>query len=219
MILDQARLVSDDIILNEEHALFLAKEVRSALLVQKYKTAKLEVADANYQVICTPLEVVTGSLEQKILCSDGTLVRSTSKLPKLLNIGNDMVTPVNYLSGANISLIPIERMRFVGYNKMLRNIIYAAIGYDNYLYMKAQNPQFKYLQQVKVTGVFEDIDEASQLVCDGECDIMDSIFPIEEALVDALIKRCVEQLSGASMRPADVKNTASDDTTEPIAKK
>lgn len=215
MVLDQARLVSDDIMLNEEHALFIIKKVRAALLVQKYKTVKNEVASSNYQVLCVPLELANDSN----ICRTGTVVRSIAKLPNRLNIGNDLVTPNDYLSGANISLIPIERMRYVGYNRMLRSLIYAAIGYDGYLYLQSQNPQLKYLQQVKMTGVFEDVDEASGMLCDKECELLDRTFPIEDALVDALVERAVKELVGAAYRPADVKNDATDDTPSTVMTK
>lgn len=212
MILDQSRLVTDDITLNEEHALFIAKKVRAALLIQKYKTVKLEVADANYQVLCIGLEEI--SSPGALICDGDSLLRSISKVPNRLNIGNDFVTPYDYLKGTNISLIPIERMRYVGYNKFMRNIIYAAIGHDGYLYLKSKNPQFKYLQNVKITGIFEDIEAASKLVCDGECDLMDSTFPMEDSLVNALVEASVKELVGAAYRPKDNKNNANDDTPE-----
>lgn len=212
MILDQARLVTDDIKLNEEHALFIAKKVRASLLVQKYKTVKLEVSDSNYQVLCLGLQEsapINGAA-----CEGEIFVRSTTKVPNRLNIGNDLVTPYDYLNGVNISLIPIERMRYVGYNKFMRNIIYAAIGHDGYLYLKSQNPQFKYLKYVKMTGVFEDMEAASKLLCDGSCDVMDSVFPLEDALVNSLVEIAVKELVGAAYRPHDEKNNAADDTPE-----
>lgn len=213
MILDQARLVTDDITLNEEHALFLAKKIRAALLTQKYKTVKLEVSDANYQVLCLGLEETEfeGSL-----CEDDSYLRSTTKVPNLLKIGNDLVTPYDYLRGINICLVPIEQLRYAGHNKFMRNIIYAAIGHDGYLYLKSQNPQFRYLQQVKFTGVFEDFEEASKLLCDGTCELFDSIFPIEDALVNTLIETAVKELVGAAYRPYDQRNSANDDTPETV---
>ena len=212
MILDQARLVTDDITLNEEHALFLAKKIRAALLVQKYKTVKLEVADANYQVLCIGLEEVAPI--NGAACEGESYVRSTGKVPNRLNIGNDLVTPYDYLGGMNISLVPIEQLRYVGQNKFMRNIIYAAIGHDGYLYLKSQNPQFRYLKQVKLTGVFEDFEEASRLLCDETCELLDTTFPIEDALVNALVEAAVKELVGAAYRPKDEKNNANDDTPE-----
>lgn len=215
MCLDQARLVTDDITLNEEHTLFLANKVRATLLTQKYKTVKLEVQDANYQVLCVNLEEIPPI--SSAACGGESYVRSTVKVPTRLNIGNDLVTPYDYLKGVNISLIPIERIRYVGYNKFLRNIIYAAIGHDGYLYMKSQNPQFKYIQKAKITGVFEDIVESSAMVCDEECNLWDRVFPIEDALVNTLVEMVVKEMVGAAYRPKDDRNNANDDTDKVIA--
>lgn len=215
IILDEARLITDDITLNEEHALFLASKVRASLLSQKYKTVKLEVPDSNYQELCVGLEEVYSPL----LCGESYTVRSTVKLPTRLNIGNDVVTPLEYLKGTNFSLIPIERMRYVGYNKYLRNIIYAAIGHDGYLYLKSDNPQFRYLQHVKVTGVFEDVVAAVALNCDKECELLDNTFPLEDALVHTLVEIVVKELVGAAYRPRDEQNSANDDTASTIVPK
>ena len=213
MCLDQARLVTDDITLNEDHVLFIVSKIRAALLTQKYKTVKLEVQDANYQVLCIDLqEHNSGST-----CDGEIFVRSTVKVPNRLNIGNDLVTPYNYIKGVNISLIPVERMRYVGYNKHLRNIIYAAIGHDGYLYMKSQNPQFKYMNRAKITGVFEDVVASSAMVCDADCNLWDRTFPIEDALVNTLVEMTVKEMVGAAYRPKDDRNNANDDTDKVIA--
>jgi len=213
MCLDQARLVTDDITLNEEHALFLANKIRAYLLIQKYKTVKLEVQDGNYQVLCIDLqEHNTGST-----CDGEIFVRSTTKVPNLLKIGNDLVTPYNYIKGVNISLVPAERMRYVGHNKHLRNIIYATIGHDGYLYMKSHNPQFKYMNRAKLTGVFEDVVAASYMVCDHELNLWDRVFAIEDALVNPLVEAVVKEMVGAEYRPKDNRNNANDSPDKIIA--
>lgn len=106
-------------------------------------------------------------------------------------------------------------MRYVGHNRFLQNIIYASLGPDQYLYMKSSNPQYLYMEQVKMTGIFEDPERAGELPCDKDneesCDILDKDFPIEEALVPTLIELCVKELSGSVYKPEDDKNNASDD--------
>ena len=212
MILDQARMVTDDISLNEEHVLFLANRARAALLTQKYKTMKLEVLDANYQVLCIGLTENRVGSE----CAGDSVLVSKVKVPNRLNIGNDLVTPYNYLKGTNISLIPIERMRYVGFNKFLKNIIYAAIGHDGYLYMKSLNPMFKYMQNAKITAVFEDAIAASELECYNTCEVWDRTFPIEDTLVSSMIERVVKETVGAAYRPKDDRNNANDDSDKAL---
>ena len=84
---------------------------------------------------------------------------------------------------------------------------------DNYLYLKSFNPQYLYLEKIKVVGVFEDPQAASELQCpdDSECDILDRVFPIEEALVSPMVELVVKELLGAEYRPEDSNNDSSDD--------
>ena len=106
-------------------------------------------------------------------------------------------------------------MRYVGHNKYLQNIIYCSLAPDNHLYFKSSNPQHLYLKKVQVTGIFEDIQNASQLECgdnNSKCqDILDKTLPLEEALVQPLIEIVVKQLGPSVDLPQDQENNAQDD--------
>lgn len=217
MILDQSRLLVDDITLNEEHALFLADKARATLLAQKYKNVKLEIPESNYQVLCLDLQE-SAPIEGKP-CEGEWYVRSTVKLPKRMTIGNDTVSSMDFYQGLNICLVARERMRYVGHNSFLKNIIYCSIGPDGYLYFKSNNPQYHYLKQAKFTGIFENTIEASKLACDTSCELMDREFPIEEALATPLIEAVVKELVGAAYHPRDERNNANDDSGKVIAAK
>ena len=107
-------------------------------------------------------------------------------------------------------------MRYIGHNKFLQNMIYCSIAPDGYLYFKSSNPQFLYLEKVRFTAIFQDSMQASKLQCPDcneapICDILDSQFPIEDALIPPLIELIVRELSGASNNPTDNNNNAKDD--------
>lgn len=98
----------------------------------------------------------------------------------------------------------------------MQKIVYAAIGTDRYLYLKSSNPQYKYLENIKVTGIFEDPEEASQYECDNDgeeevCDILDKEFPLEDELIPQCIQLVVKELLGVVYRPRDAYNNASDE--------
>lgn len=207
--LDLSKLSSDDMTLNEEHVMFLLDKVRAALLWQKYKNVKLEVPESNYQRLCLDLEpadTVAGNT-----CAEEMYLKSTVKLPYLMTIGNPVVSPVDYYSGLNICYVARERMRYVGHNEILRNIIYCSLGTDGYLYFKSKNPQFKYLASVQFSGIFENAAEASALECDKECNTWDREFALEESLAQLLIDSLVKEIVGAAWRPSDDANTANDE--------
>ena len=209
--LDILKLTSDDSLYTEEHIIFLANKARTLLLKQRYSDIKKKIPESNYQTICLDLEKVQNI--QDLSCQ-GSSLRTIQEVPYLMKIGNPKVYPQNYYLG-EITYISRERMRYVGHNKYLQNIIYCSLAPDNHLYFKSSNPQHLYLKKVQVTGIFEDIQNASQLECNNDnsqCqDILDKTFPLEEGLVHPLIEIIVKQLGPSIDLPQDQENNAQDD--------
>ena len=220
MCLDELKLYSDDALYTEEHIIFLLSKYRVFLLKQRYSDVKKQIPESNYQTICLDLiEVPAISGEP---CEGGSYLRSKEKIPFLMKIGNPRVYPIDYYQG-EITYVSRDRMRYVGYNKYLQNIIYASLGPDNYLYFKSFNPQFLYLEKVRMTGIFEDTLAASELQCPDEngnivCDVLDREFPIENALIPPLIQLVVEELTKAEYKPEDKENNSDDDLSEVTSK-
>lgn len=211
MVLDEVKGMSDDFTYTEDHVIFLLDKYRGFLLKQRYSDIKKQIPESNYQTICLDLIQVPAISGEP--CEGGTYLRSNIKVPFLMQIGTPRVYPTDYYQG-DITYVSRDRMRYVGYNKYLKNIIYCSIGPDGYLYFKSSNPQFLYLEKVRFTGIFQDSKEVSKYQCSGEnnaCDIMDNDFPIEDALVPPLIELVVKELSNATYRPEDTDNNAYDD--------
>ena len=213
MALDELKLISNDATYTPEHLIFLADKMRALLLDRRYRDArKGEVSRSNYQEIC--LELVEVPAIPGTTCY-GEYLKSTEKVPSLMNIGIKHIYPVDYFNSEHISYIPLERMPYVGYNKWLSNMVYVTKGPDDYLYLKSSNPQFLYLKKLKIDAVFQNSQEATKLSCgnsiDSNCDILDSEFPLEDTLISVLIQLMVQELSGARYLPTDKQNNASDD--------
>lgn len=212
MILDELKLVSDDAAFTQEHVIWLASKYRSMLLKQHYKDIKKDIPESNYQTICLDLEKV--SALEGFPCEGGYMLKSTKQIPATITSASTKVYPLNFFKGESISFVSMDRLKYVGYNRWMSNITYAALGPDKYLWMNSQNPQFLYLKHVKVSGIFDDPQAVAELLCDDDgkhCDILDSNFPIESALLPTLIELCVKELSGSIYRPEDYNNNASDD--------
>ena len=220
MVLDELKLYSDDALYTEEHVMFLLGKYRTFLLKQRYSDVKKQIPESNYQTICLDLiEVPAISGEP---CEGGSYLRSKEKIPFLMKIGNPRVYPIDYYQG-EITYVSRDRMRYIGYNKYLQNIIYASLGPDNYLYFKSFNPQFLYLEKIRMTGIFEDTLAASELQCPDKngnivCDVLDREFPIENALIPPLIQLVVEELTKAEYKPEDKENNSDDDLSEVVSK-
>ena len=114
-------------------------------------------------------------------------------------------------------MVSKDRFKYVGENKYMQNILYATLGPDSHVYLNSSNPQFLYLEgenKLKVTGIFEDSEKASELECDNQdsknCDILDRDFPIEDALIAPLIELITKELSPSVAAPEDTENNAND---------
>lgn len=218
MVLDLLKGISDDYIYTEDHVIFLLKKYRS-FLIKKEQEKEKETSDVasefEYQQICLDLEKVPAIDGDP--CTGGYYLRTTKPIPKILEGNQPRVYPIDFYQGINVSYISRDRMRYVGTNRFLQNIIWVSLGPDLHLYLKSNNPQFLYLKQLRMSAIFEDFDNASDYLCDDDgestaCDVLEASFPIREYLVPTLIELVVKELSGSAYRPADEKNNANDDT-------
>lgn len=216
MVLDELKITSDDSIFTEEHIIFLAGRYRSFLLKQRYYTdLKKQIPESNYQTLCLSLEKIEAI--DGLPCFGGYYLRTTEPIPDLLPFGNPrFYTAASYFKG-DITMVSKDRFKYVGENKYMQNIIYATLGPDSHIYLNSSNPQFLYLEgenKLKVTGIFEDSEKASELECENQgaenCDILDRDFPIEDALIAPLIELITKELSPSVAAPEDTENNAND---------
>lgn len=224
-VLDLAKAAtSDDSFWTEEHVMFLCKKYRAFLLKKerdKEKEAVDVFSDFDYQEICLDLEEVPAIDGDP--CTGGYYLRSVQEIPKVLEGTQPKVYPTDYYQGTNISYVTRDRMRYVGSNPYLQNIIYSSLGPDKHLYLNSNNPQFFYLEgekKLRMSAVFEDFEQAAEYSCndgaDGseDCDVLEMDFPIRDYLAPPLIELVVKELTGSSLRRSDEINNAKDDLAE-----
>ena len=213
MVLDELKVMSDDSIFTEEHIIFLAGRYRSFLLKQRYYSdIKKQIPESNYQTLC--LDLTRGEVIEGFPCEGGYYLRSVDDVPDLLPFGNTRIgLPDSYFKG-DIAYVSPDRIRYVGENRWMQNIIYASIA-GGKLVLKSSNPQYLYLEKATVCGIFENAEEASDYECDNKgnidaCDILDREFPIEDALIAPLIELITKELSPSIAAPEDRSNNADD---------
>ncbi len=209
--------VSDDSYITEDLVIFLCKKYRAFLIKKEQEKEKgsTDVAsEFEYQQICLSLEKVAAI--DGTDCTGGYYLRTKQAIPKILEGTTPRIYPVDFFQGTNVNYVSRDRMRYVGSNPYLKNITYASLGPDQHLYLNSSNSLFKYMCNIRVSAVFEDFDEASELLCDSEgkdtsCDVLDAEFPIREYLVPMLIELVVKALTGSKYQYADTRNNARDD--------
>lgn len=216
LVLDELKGQSDDFTYTEDHIIFLLDKYRAFLLKQRYSDIKKQMPESNYQTLCLDLMQVPAITGEP--CEGGIYLRSVNKIPYLMQLGSPKVTSSDYYQG-DFNYVSRDRMRYVGNNKFLKNMIYTSIAPDQYLYFKSQNSEFLNLEKIQMTGIFQDASEAAQLSCgtDVPCDVLDSTFPLEEALISPLIELIIKELLGSSYRPEDSNNNASDDLSNLVS--
>ena len=222
MCLDLAKAnTSDDSFFTEEHVIFLLKKYRSFLIKKeqdKEKSTTDVASEFEYQQICLDLEKVAAIDGEP--CTGGYYLRTKQQIPKILDGNQPRLYPVDFYQGINICYIPRDRMRYVGTNKFLKNIIYVSLGPDLHLYLNSNNAQFLYLKKLRMSAIFEDFDDAADYLCDDDgdtseaCDVLEETFPVREYLVPTLIELVVKELVGAEYRISDEGNNAKDDLSD-----
>lgn len=211
---------SDNNFFTEEHVIFLCKKYRAFLIKkeQDKEKASQDVASAfETQQICLDLEKVPAIDGEP--CTGGYYLRTTQPIPRILEGNIPRVYPIDYYQGTNISYVSRDKMRYVGSNPYMKNIIYSSIGPDLYLYLNSSNPQFLYLKKLRMSAIFEDFDAVSDLLCDNDgtsqpCDVLDMEFPIRQYMVPTLIELVVNELSKGIILKEDETNNAKDDTPD-----
>lgn len=214
MVLDQMKELADDSYFTEEHVIFLASHMRNLLLERKYKNSRNQtftpMSDENTQEICLNLEPA----EMLPAGCSGMWLHSIEEIPDTVNVSNTTLSVVSDMIQSTVTFIPPERMPYVGFNRWLKNILYASKSNDGHLYITGSNPQFMYLDKVRMSAVFSDPRKAAELSCDpdnnGKCNILEMNFPLESALIPSCIELTVQELMGSRYAPEDKKNDAKD---------
>ena len=218
MCMDEVKLHSDDSFYTEDHLVFLLNKYRSFVLKKELDKENKQLSSTNGQTICLDLIEIR---DEDNPCGE-SMLRTEQTIPNLVNDCKVSLYPVNYFEDDHIIYTTMERMRYTTYNKWTKNLIYAAKGPDDYLYLKSSNPQYLYLEKLRMKAIFEDFESAAQYACDdaGEelnCDILDMKFPIENALVPIVIELVVKELLGVKYQPRDTHNNAADDASNPVS--
>ena len=222
MILDELKMASDDSFFNEDHIIFLCKKYRSLLIKKEQDKNKIIgdiSSDFEIQEICLDLEEIDAFGG---VCWDAPKLRTTKPIPKILDGYKPRVHLEDYYYKDALTFVSRDKMKSVGNNPYLKNLIYASIGPDLHLYLTSSNLQFIHLKKLRISAIFEDFDLAAEYLCDrteGEsCDILEADFPLRDYLVPPLVELVVRELSGLKYQPRDEKNNANDDLSHQAVK-
>ena len=197
---------SDDSIqdFSEEYIYNVLIDKRAFLLKQHYKDARKSVPRSCYQTLNVPLEKIRVVPDLKY---SEVLLRSVDKIPEMVDFAQEAGVATTIMStdytAIPFNLVTFERLPTVGSNRWTKDLLYVALGNER-LYLKSFNSSFTNLTKVLIFGVFSDPSQV-YFANGNEGDYYEEEFPINNSMVDPIIKLTLEELTRIQ-RPKDVIN-------------
>ena len=207
MVLDALKIDSDDSRWEVDHIIFMLEKYRALLMKQRYSHYRVDVPIPYFQILNIDLE------------RQGDYLISTKTLPSILNLnGIELETSlVSSELDLIFHLITIDRFKYVGYNKYLKNQIYCTIDYDGKLKIK-WNDTLEGLSQIQYNTLLEHPVEIIDFT-NSDTNPLDLDFPVEEAVINDIVGMCIKELASYNYLPTNNTNDAADDTpTSPTVK-
>ena len=203
MALDALKIHSDDAKFTEDHVIFLLNKYRAYTLYQKYSKTLDGVNNRNYQTLKVSMRGNMGNRP-----GNGTYYFSEKEIPDILSIALPKVE-LSVFNSKEIVFTSENRLRYIGYNRFLPNIVYSCIGNDNKLCLKGKEDIVKTLTSINLYAVFSNPLEAYEFN-GGTMDILDREFPMEDVLVPSVLELVLKDLTNGIYKPADNTNDAQD---------
>lgn len=212
-VIEAVRQYSDDSDISVEHVGFMIDTTRALLLRQKYANPGSIIPQRIRQRLHFTLELAS---ENDLYDLDYNL-RTINALPKLIENSSFVQALIvdggSYYDYRFIYTSP-ERFRYVGNDKYLNNIIYVTLGQDYRLLFKSNIDKHKFLEKVRVFGIFEDPQAAWEASADYDADKdfnTEVDYPMDLDMWVQVKEIIVKQLLMAMQVPQDKNNNASED--------
>ena len=212
-VFEKLKIQTDDSDVTEELISSMIDTKRAMLLKQQFAKNPWHMPIEIKQEICVGLEVADSV--QGVACL-GKILRTSVPLPSSIKVkGKEGPLNIRKMdrTAININLVPIERLPYIGYNSFIGAMLYAAIDYDGRLYFTSTRKSHLFLEEVKVSDIFEHPDTAYKLECNTDAatiEAWDQPYPIEVGMVDPIINMIAQDLGRTLQMPEDNVNDAED---------
>jgi hypothetical protein len=211
---------SDDELISDRQIEFQINSLRAQYIRQDINKRRSISANIKQLIHCMDLETVSG--DTCGLSNDINILRSKLQIPNPIETSHeDLITaigPTGILS-LNFHTIPYNRAPWAGMNKYTKKMTFAFI-LDNFVYVFG--PDTKYLEKIKVEGVFQNPREISNFKnADGNLsydpDVHD--YPLSTSMLD-LIKSNMMAINMKSFVETltDLSNNAKSDIQPNVQK-
>ena len=184
-------------------------QVTRAFLIERKADKYRYISDQSFQSLCLDLELGTFHNCCNTPDIECYILKSTIKLPKLLNTRWGNFLKVMDLAGNIIPEFNITNNKFSSFGILPENPL-GWFPHDGYAYIINN----KKLAKILVNGLYANPSEISEINCAvgvGNCvDYGDEEFPIDSDLIDPMYKATLEYLIRSTQLPNDLENNAKD---------
>lgn len=209
-IREKMNLHVDDTDITNEYLAYLIGNERNKFVQQLTSRMNRDIPAVYKQNILLSLELIRDELDREV-------VRSVEKVPNILN--SKLLDSVTSIQG-NVSIIrrftmvDYKRLPYVGTSDHLKRLVYGAVADDSKLYLNSGEKNFKLLNEVRLRGIFSDVEQAWKLSVDYDQSInfFDIEYPIEPSMVPDLVDSIIKQLVVRYNIPEDKVNDAEETT-------
>lgn len=206
---------SDDNEVADLHISFLIDEARKMFIKQKYNKANKLLPISLFQKINIDISLESDNEFDDTFLNRDTIVSSVNKIPTLIEnpiinatikIDNGSYTDIKFI------MIGLDRFPYVGYNRLLPDVVYCTLGYDYKLKLKGLANRYKLLEKVRLFAIFENPEDAWMLSddYDNSLNYWDVEYPIDSDMGVLITDFVLKQLRQKLQMPTDIENNASE---------
>lgn len=211
--------LSDDSDIDIRQIKYWIKNQR-ALWIRQELNKKRSVDTDLIQTLCADLEEVDPSDCCDIELECDTILRTTKDIPGTIELYNKeaifRVAGIHKLKKP-FSYVEYLRIPFVGSGRFNRDKIFAFIHNKRMYIYSPHNPEYKFLENISIQGIFEDPEEARKFKdCDTgvNCYTDDSEYPIKAWMLPAMKEAILKSnllIQAQAEQAQDVSNNAASD--------
>jgi hypothetical protein len=216
-VYEAIKAFSDDSEIDQRYIIYLYNIKRAKYLRQDLNNYQKVVDNSITQTLCLKMKEVSIN-ECSVDYSCGSLLRSTQPVPTPIELHSKVaitkVKPITKL-GIPFNFITKDKAPYIE-NAPFNQAIYAFIDVDNYIYAYSKSPDYKLLECITVTGVFED--PLSLQNYNNCCDCGDepivcfdeatTTYPLQPHYIDLIRDEIIRDILRTKQIPEDKINDA-----------
>lgn len=206
-IREKLKINSDDTDITDEYLGHLVGVKRASLVKQRYGKISKNIPELLKQTVCLTL---TNNFSTSGCKLEGLI--SEQSIPPYIetyNRENVLYVSLDDYTSIPLTIIPTQRIPFLGHNSWTRNQIYVAINTDEKVMLFSERSGFSLIDSIKVTAIFTDPEKAyDSCTSEKTCEFYDEEYPINGPMITDIVNIITKELAPSINLKEDKVNNA-----------